>query len=47
MSVEESAATACAVLFAVLCLVQIANFRLTHFRIYLLSGLSALCKFFF
>jgi hypothetical protein len=44
MLVNESAAIAVACIFAVLLVGALANFRITKFRVYLISGLSALLR---
>ena len=40
---QEDAAIAVAVLFGFFALASVFNFRITTFKVYLLSGLSALC----
>lgn len=42
--VEEDAAIAVTVIFGALLIMAMINFRITHFRVYLLSGLSAACE---
>lgn len=44
MLVEESAAIAVAIIFAIFLLGAVVNFRITKFRVYLLSGLSTLLR---
>lgn len=44
MDGQEAASIAVAVLFGILTLVNLVNFKLTVFRVYLLSVLSCACE---
>jgi len=44
MDSQEAASIAVAVVFGVLTLVNLANFKFTIFRVYLLSTLSCVCE---